>query len=48
MELQEFLDMRDRTYFRIKILKPLIASGIIKLTIPKKTNSPNQKYYSPK
>ena len=48
VEMQEFTGIKDRTHFRIKILKPLIDAGIIKLTTPDKPRSPNQKYYSVK
>ncbi len=45
-EMQEFLKIKDREYFRTKILNPLIKTGEIKLTLPDKPKSPNQKYYS--
>lgn len=46
VELQEFMEMKDRYHFRTRILKPLIEAGTIKLTIPDKPRSPHQKYYS--
>jgi ATP-dependent DNA helicase RecG len=45
-EMQEYLDIKDREYFRIEILTPLIDSGLVIQTIPEKPTSPNQKYYS--
>jgi len=45
-EMQEFMGLSNRGYFRTKILNPLIKGGLLKLTIPKKPTSPNQKYYS--
>jgi len=38
--------MKSRRYFREKILNPLIKGGLLKLTIPDKPTSPNQKYYT--
>jgi ATP-dependent DNA helicase RecG len=43
-EMQQFMGMSDRGYFREKILKPLLESGKLKMTIPDKPNSRNQKY----
>lgn len=45
-EMQDYLDIKDREYFRIEILTPLIDSGLVIQTIPEKPTSPNQKYYS--
>ncbi len=45
-EIQEFLGIKDRRYFANNILKPLIKGDLLKLTIPEKPTSPNQKYYS--
>ncbi len=47
-EIQNFIGLRDREYFRKNILNPLIKKGLLLLTIPEKPNSPNQKYYSKK
>ena len=44
-EIQEFLGLKHREYFRKEILKPLIKKGLLKLTIPNKPTSPKQKYY---
>ncbi|MBP2028751.1 ATP-dependent DNA helicase RecG [Acetoanaerobium pronyense] len=46
IEIQEFLGIKSRSYFSQKVLKPLIKGGLLKLTIPDKPKSPNQKYYS--
>lgn len=45
-EIQQFMNYKHRAYFRSKILAPLIKGGLLKLTIPDKPTSPNQKYYS--
>ena len=44
--MQEFMKLNNRGYFRTNILNPLIKGGLLKLTIPEKPTSPNQKYYS--
>lgn len=44
-EMQEYMELTDREYFRANILKPLIESGLIQPTLPDKPNSPKQKYY---
>lgn len=43
----EFLGVTHRGHFKNKTLNPLIDNGVIKLTIPDKPTSKNQKYYSP-
>lgn len=45
-EIQEFMGLSHRENFRTNILNPLIKGGLIKLTVPDKPTSPNQKYYS--
>ncbi|MBN1971352.1 MAG: hypothetical protein JXR48_17795 [Candidatus Delongbacteria bacterium] len=45
-EIQNFLELKDREYFRKNILKPLLDDKVLKLTIPDKPNSSKQKYYS--
>ena len=47
-EIQTFLKLKNRDYFRKYILNPLIKRGILSLTIPDKPRSPEQKYYSTK
>lgn len=43
-EMQEFIGITSREHFRKTILKPLLESGKIKMTLPNKPNSKNQKY----
>lgn len=43
-EIQLFVGIAHREYFRAKILKPLLDSGKLKMTSPDKPNSRNQKY----
>lgn len=43
-EIQDFVGIAHREYFRAKILKPLLESGMLKMTLPDKPNSRNQKY----
>jgi len=47
-EMQEFMKLANREYFRKNILNPLIKGGLLKLSIPEKPTSPNQKYYCDK
>lgn len=46
IEMQKFMNLSNRGYFRIEILNPLIKGGLLKLSLPDKPTSPNQKYYS--
>jgi len=43
-EMQSFIGIETREYFRREIVKPLLESGKLKMTIPDKPNSRNQKY----
>ena len=43
-EMMGFLGLENREHFRKAVLLPLLASGQIKMTIPDKPNSKNQKY----
>lgn len=43
-EMQAHLGISSREHFRKKILKPLLESDELKMTIPDKPNSKNQKY----
>ena len=43
-EMMTQTPIQSKTYFRKVILKPLLDSGKIKMTIPDKPNSKNQKY----
>lgn len=45
-EIQLFLAISDRKYFRKNILMPLFMSGEILQTIPDKPTVPKQKYYT--
>ena len=45
-EIQAFCDLIGRENFRLKYLKPLFDKGLLKMTIPEKPTSRNQKYYS--
>ncbi len=47
-EMQKFMNLNNRGYFRTKILNPLVKGGLLKLTIPNKPTSPKQKYYCDK
>jgi ATP-dependent DNA helicase RecG len=43
-EMQQFIGITNREHFRKAILRPLLASGSLLMTIPDKPNSRNQKY----
>ena len=43
-EIQEKVGIKDREHFRSEILQPLLAQGVLVLTIPDKPNSRFQKY----
>lgn len=43
-ELQELAGISGRKSFSEKYLKPLLKSGRLKMTVPDKPNSKNQKY----
>lgn len=45
-EIQDYLGIKDRRHFSKNILSPLLRGGLLKLSIPSKPTSPNQKYYS--
>lgn len=45
-DMQDYCGLSGRSNFRKKYLKPLLERGLIKMTIPDKPNSKNQKYYS--
>ncbi|NNU77544.1 RNA-binding domain-containing protein [Clostridium estertheticum] len=47
-EIQDFSGIKSRRYFIEKILNPLLKGGLLKLSIPNKPTSPNQKYYNDK
>lgn len=43
-EIQSFVGIARRERFRAKILRPLLESGRLRMTIPDKPNSRNQRY----
>jgi ATP-dependent DNA helicase RecG len=43
-EIQQHLGLANRDYFRKNILKPLLETGRLRMTIPDKPNSKNQQY----
>ena len=45
-ELQEYCGLKGRRNFGQNYLTPLIEKGILKMTLPDKPTSKNQKYYS--
>lgn len=45
-EIQAFCGLIGRENFRLKYLKLLLDKGLLKMTIPEKPTSRNQKYYS--
>jgi len=44
VEIQEHLGLKDREYFRKRILIPLIDAGHLQLTLPDKPTSPKQQF----
>jgi len=46
IEIQNYVKIKDREYFRKFILNPLVKSGKLMLTMPEKPRSKNQKYKS--
>ncbi len=47
--IQEIMDkfaFHSRTSFRRKYLSPMLEKGVLKMTIPEKPSSKNQKYFS--
>jgi len=45
-EIMDYLGVESRTSFRRKYLSPMLEQGILKMTLPEKASSKNQKYYS--
>lgn len=43
-EICSFVGYKNLTYFTRKYLKPLILNGQLKMTVPNKPNSKNQRY----
>lgn len=46
MEIITLLHFSNRTKFRNKYINPLIAEGLLAMTVPDKPNSRLQKYYT--
>ena len=44
-KIMEKLEIKSKETLRSKYLDPAIAKGLIKLTVPDKPTSKNQKYY---
>ena len=44
-ELMDIFSWKDRSKFRKKYITPLLEEGLIKMTIPDKPRSGNQKYH---
>lgn len=45
-EIMDQIQIQDRSYFRRHYLEPMIKAEQLKMTIPEKTKSRNQKYYT--
>jgi ATP-dependent DNA helicase RecG len=43
-EMQDFCEIKSDEYFRKNIVTPMLALGLIRMTIPDKPNSRNQRY----
>jgi len=43
-EIQSYIGISSRRFLADSILKPLLESGQLKMTIPERANSPNQRY----
>ena len=46
VEIQDYCGLMSRRSFNENHLKPMLEAGILKMTIPDKPNSRNQRYYS--
>lgn len=47
-EIQDFCGIKSREYFRANILKPMLANGLLRPTIPNKPRSSKQRYIANK
>lgn len=47
-EQMEHIGIKERAYFKKSILDPLLAKGVIKMTLPDKPTSKFQKYVAKK
>jgi ATP-dependent DNA helicase RecG len=43
-DLMAIAERADRTKFRNQVLKPMLADGLLEMTIPDKPTSSNQRY----
>jgi ATP-dependent DNA helicase RecG len=43
-EIQDYIGLTDREHFRKTLLNPLIENLLLRMLLPDKPNSPNQKY----
>ena len=43
-QIQEFLDLSDRKFFRDTVLHPLLEEGVIRMTIPENPGHVKQRY----
>lgn len=43
-QIQEFLDLADRKFFRDSVLKPLLEDGVLEMTIPDNPEHVKQRY----
>ena len=46
--MMEHIGINERAYFKKSILDPLLAKGVIKMTLPDKPTSKFQKYVAKK
>lgn len=44
--IMDYIKINDRSFFRRHYLNPMLKTGRLKMTIPDKPKSRNQKYYS--
>jgi len=47
-QIQEFLDLADRKFFRDSVLLPLLEEGVLKMTIPGNPGHVKQRYVATK
>ena len=45
-EIMDYIEIKDRSFFRRHYLEPMMRTGQLKMTIPDRPKSGNQKYYS--
>ena len=47
-EMMEFMGVTNRKYFRERYIKPLLESGLLRMTLPDKPKSKKQQYVAEK